>query len=131
MPDLTPIIDSVQMQRWYPLAGMLLTFAVQLVRKQPRLASWLWTWWPDGYRWVPVAIASGAVAFSVAFQGGAAIGDALQAALGGVLGIGTSAMGFAALLKESPIKWDGAKGGVVPPTDQSPPTPRTGTGGAS
>jgi hypothetical protein len=33
MPDLTPIIDSVQMQRWYPLAGMLLTFAVQLVRK--------------------------------------------------------------------------------------------------
>lgn len=105
------LINAIHLRNWYAVAGLALTLVVQIVRKQPQLAEWLWNWWPNGYRWVPVAIAGAVVAFSVSFEGGASFVASLQAAIGGALGIGGSAMGFAAWFKESPLKWDGGKGG--------------------
>jgi hypothetical protein len=111
MPDITPLIEAINMKNWYYFAGFLLTFAVQIVRKQPKLAALLWNRFPDGYRWLPV-IASGAIiGFVGAFQAGESLVQSLQAAIGGAFGVGASAMGFAAMLKESPVKWDGGKGG--------------------
>lgn len=111
MPDITPLVEALNMKNWYYLAGVLLSLLVQFVRKNPTLADKLWNRFPDGYRWVPVIFAGAAVAFVGSFANGEPLVKALQAAITGAFGVGFSSMGFAALMKESPVKWDGGKGG--------------------
>jgi hypothetical protein len=61
------------------------------------------------------------VGFVEAFSSGQPVGTALLAALGGALGIGLAAMGWAAALKESPLPWDGGAGGDPKSTSKLPP----------
>lgn len=116
MTQLTAILNAFQFRNWYALVALLLTFLLQAVRANslPPLTNALNKLWfkiPDGWRWV-VPVGSGAVtAFTTAFAQGATFPMALAAIVGGILGIGTPAMGAHAALKESPVRIDGGAGG--------------------
>jgi hypothetical protein len=112
-------LEAARLQNWYALASLALMLAVQVLRKQPHLRDKIWNKIPDGLRFL-VPLAGGAVAAYVgAYLNGAGLIDALNAAVGGALTIGLGSMGGAAMLRESPISWDGGAGGKPkdPPSD--------------
>jgi hypothetical protein len=118
---MNEVLQAIQLKAWYPAAALLLTLAIQVVRTQPALAKYLWDWVPSGWRWLLPKLAGAAVGFVDAFAAGQPLSQALLAALGGALGLGVAAMGWAAALKESPIPWDGGAGGQPRPTSKLPP----------
>lgn len=111
MPEFTQALEALRLQDWYAAAALILTIAVQVFRKAPWLGDRLWQRIPDGLRWAVPILGGAVIAFTGAFAEGASLLDALKAALGGAGAIGFGSMGFAATLRESPIPWDGGKGG--------------------
>lgn len=128
MPEIIQqALEALKLQNYYAAVALLLTLAVQVLRKAPVLSDRIWSRIPDGLRWA-VPIGAGAViGFTDAFAKGLGLGDALMAALGGAVAIGFGSMGFAATLRESPIPWDGASGGRPKPQGDDDRTPPTGT----
>lgn len=114
--QLTAIGNAFQFHNWYALVALALTLLLQMVRANsvPVLTSALNKLWfkiPDGWRWLVPVLSGAATAFTTAFASGATFPMALAAIVGGVLGIGTPAMGLHAALKESPVHVDGGAGG--------------------
>jgi len=108
----------------------------QLLKRLPWLSAKIWARIPVGYRFlVPIVAAMG-----MAFVHGFLTHETLTASIWDVIKIAFTAMGGAAALKESPLPWDGGKGGVltaakaprlVPPLDDAiddDKTPVDGTG---
>jgi hypothetical protein len=126
MPPLDALLASLQLHQWYPFAALLLTLAIQVVRGNETLRTYLWNWVPSGWRWVLPKLAGAVVGFTEAFASGQQLGAALLAAVGGALGIGLASMGWAAALKESPIPWDGGAGGDPRATSKLPPLDDSG-----
>lgn len=114
MDPVTQIQELVGQRALYPLIATVLTFVTQIARKSAYTAK-LWAKIPDGWRWVwPVA--AGAVAgFTHGFGAGRPLTGALIEMVLGIFGVSFTAMGLAATLKESPVKWDGAAGGKPTP----------------
>lgn len=113
------VIDAIEVRNWYALAAVLLTFAVQVLRKTPWLRDAIWSRIPDGARWLVPVLGGAVIAFVGAHSEGKELLEALNTALVGGLSIGLGSMGFAATLRESPIPWDGKSGGK---DDDDPPT---------
>lgn len=130
MEPLNQLVESFALRNWYAVVALALTLAIQVVRKIPALKNLLWSWVPDGAKFLVPLLAGGVAAFIGAFSEGLGWREALWKAVGGALAIGVPSMGFAALLKESPLPWDGRSGGRIPPTDRSAPTTRGGGGGS-
>jgi hypothetical protein len=104
------VVSALKLHNWYALLAFALMAFTQIVRKHPLTSPW-WQKIPDGWRFLPGVIASFAVGFTTAFLAHASFLSALIAGVGGVAGIAVPAMGLAAGLKESPLKWDGGAGG--------------------
>ncbi len=98
----------------YPLIAMVLTLLVQLLRKSPKTSKW-WRRIPEGWRWLVPGLSGAAMGFIHGYQGSLPIGGALISAgieaLYGLFGVSMTSMGLAAMLKESPVPWDGRAGG--------------------
>jgi hypothetical protein len=129
LETIDPIFEALKLRNWYAGAALILALVIQLIRKNPNwpvLAKLkaLWNKTPDGYRFLWPTTIGAVTAFVAAFEAGVPLTGALLAALGGALGIGIPSMGVAAVLKESPIPWDGGKGGAAP----SPRRSGTGKG---
>lgn len=119
------IQDLVGARAAYPLIAMLLTLVVQLARKSGKTAVW-WKKIPNGWRWLVPGFAGAVMGFIHGWQGnlplqGALISAAVEMAYG-LFGVSVASMGFAAMLKESPIPWDGGSGGV--PKAEAKPEPK-------
>lgn len=108
------IQDLVGARAAYPLIATVLTLVVQLARKTGKTAIW-WTKIPNGWRWIVPGIAGAVMGFIHGWQGDLPLSGALISAgiemLYGLFGVSVASMGLAALLKESPIPWDGGSGG--------------------
>jgi hypothetical protein len=119
-------LEAARLQNWYALASLALMIAVQVLRKQPHLRDKIWNKIPDGLRFLVPLIGGAVTAYVGAYLNGAGLIDALNAAVGGALTIGLGSMGGAAMLRESPISWDGGAGGRPkdppddPPNDHKP-----------
>jgi hypothetical protein len=119
-------LAAARLQNWYALASLVLMLAVQILRKQPHLRDKIWNKIPDGLRFLVPLVGGAVTAYVGAYLAGSGLIDALNAAVGGALTIGLGSMGGAAMLKESPISWDGGAGGKPkdppddPPNDQKP-----------
>lgn len=111
------IVDAAQLHNWYAVAALCITVSTQLMRKLPWLSENIWERIPDGYRWVVPVVKGALVGFVAAYAEGKPLTAALFAAVGGAVGLGAPSMGLAAWLKESPIQWDGGKGGRGAPQD--------------
>lgn len=98
----------------YPLIATVLTLVVQLLRKSPKTAAW-WKKIPDGWRWLVPGLSGAVMGFIHGYQGSLPLGGALLSAgteaLYGLFGVSMTSMGLAAMLKESPLPWDGSAGG--------------------
>jgi hypothetical protein len=104
----------------YPLIAMALTLLVQLVRKSPKTSSW-WKKVPEGWRWLVPGLTGIVMGFIHGYQGnlplsGALINAGIEA-LYGLFGVSMTSMGLAAMLKESPLPWDGGSGGKPKPVE--------------
>lgn len=108
MPQsLVDLYQYVLVKNWFAVAAVAIMIVVQLGKTFPALGQALWVKLPTGYRFlVPIGL-SMLTAFAHGFQARetfwASLWDACRIALG--------AMGGAAALKESPLPWDGGKGG--------------------
>lgn len=116
------LLKALQLHDYYAVAALLLTIAIQVLRKAPYLSDRIWQRIPEGARFLVPLIGGATIAFIGAFDEGKALWPALQAALGGAFAIGGGASGVAAWLRESPIPWDGRAGG-------RPKPPSAGSGG--
>lgn len=100
----------VEAPAWYALAALILTTVVQIVRKSPVLRD-LWRRIPDGWRWVIPVLGGSVTGLVHGLHVGAPLAHLALYAGAGALGISLPAMGLHALLKESPIPFDGRSGG--------------------
>jgi hypothetical protein len=116
-----PLVDLYQyilVKNWFAVAAVTIMIVIQVGKSFPALGQKLWVKIPDGYRFlVPIGL-SMLTAFVHGFQTHetfwASLWDAIRIALG--------AMGGAAALKESPLPWDGGKGGApIPDKPAAPP----------
>lgn len=115
--DPAELIGYLANHNWYAIAAIVLMIGLQIVRKHA--ADW-WQKTAVGYRFLwPVGI-SAVVGFIHGFVTGKPINGALLDALNALWQIALPAMGAAAALKESPIPWDGGKGGSLPPPAPAP-----------
>lgn len=119
--DLITQVELLAGQRAaYPLVAVVLTLATQAFRKSPFTKD-LWRKVPDGYRWA-LPVAAGSIAgFVHGFEAGRPLSGALTEALLGVFGVSFTSMGLAATLRESPVQWDGGKGGALTAESDDPP----------
>jgi hypothetical protein len=95
---------------WYALAALILTAVVQVVRKSPVLRD-LWRSIPDGWRWLVPVLAGASTGLIHGLESGVPLLQLALYAGAGALGISLPAMGLHALLRESPVPWDGGSGG--------------------
>lgn len=114
MDPIKEVVEAAQLHDWYAVAALCITISTQLLRKVPWLYDKVWSKIPDGWRWLVPVVKAALVAFVGAFVEGLPLTQALYAAVGGAVGIGAPSMGLAAWLRESPIRWDGGKGGKPP-----------------
>lgn len=121
MPDITPLLEALQLKNWYAVAGVVLAFVIQAHRRFPWLGAKLWARIPDGAKFLVPVLSGAVVAFVAAFDAGRPFVEALKAAAGGAIAIGFGAMGVAAGLKESPLPWNGGAGGKPKDDDKTPP----------
>lgn len=111
-PPPTDAINAFMTHNWYAFAAIILMLFIQVLRKQE--AAW-WQKTPNGLRFLwPLGLAAVA-SFVHAFIAGEVFHQALMDALNSVWQIALPAMGGAALLKESPLPWDGGSGGIPKP----------------
>lgn len=121
-------IDAAKIQDWYAVASLVLALAIQILRKQPHLRELIWSRIPDGLRFLIPLVGGAVTAYVAAYMNGAGLVDALNAAVGGALTIGLGSAGTAAILRDSPLPWDGGSGGKPKPPkklgddDDTPPT---------
>lgn len=98
----------------YPLIALVLTLVVQLVRKSGKTAA-IWKKIPDGWRWLVPGLTGALMGFIHGYQSDLPLQGALVSAgiemLYGLFGVSMASMGLAAMLKESPVYWDGRAGG--------------------
>lgn len=96
---------------WYAAAAIALTALIQILKSLPGIAP-IWDS-PRfaGWRFLVPLVLGAATAAVGAMTQGLPIGQVLLAALSGVLGIGATASGAAAWLRESPVPWSGGSGG--------------------
>lgn len=100
---------------WHLLAAPALTLAIQIARKAP-ITKVIWQQIPEGYRWSVPIISGAAVAVAEALNAGVTETVALHvAALQGAVGVGVLSAGLHAVAKDSPLPWDGGRGGRVAP----------------
>jgi hypothetical protein len=97
----------------YPIIATLLTFALQIAKVSP-YTKVLYAKTPIGWRWVTPVVAGGAMGFAHGYQTGHTVVGALVEMVFGMFGVGVTAMGINAGLKESPLPWSGGAGGVKP-----------------
>jgi len=102
----------------YPIIAALVTFALQIAKVSP-YTKVLYAKVPAGWRWLTPVIAGGAMGFSHGYQQHYTVIGSLLEMVMGMFGVGATAMGIAAGLKESPIPWDGGKAGI-PKTSTDP-----------
>lgn len=115
-PPPTDAINAFMVHNWFAFAAIILMLFIQVLKQQE--AKW-WTATPNGVRFLwPLGL--GAIAaFVHAFVAGEALHAALWDTLNSVWQIALPAMGGAALLKESPLPWDGGAGGIPKPAPLS------------
>lgn len=119
-PDVLQAISDFASHQWYAGAAIILMLLIQIVRTRELT---LWTKTPNGWRWLwPVGLAM-AAAFIHAYVIGEALRQAGIDVLNSLWQIALPAMGGAAALKESPLPWDGAAGGVKPVATLAKPAP--------
>lgn len=100
------------MHEWFLVAAAALAAAIQTIRKSDPLRAALWAWIPQGWRWLAPSLLGALIAATEAVASGEPDWRrVLLAAALGAPGIGGLAMGMAAALKESPVPWDGGRGG--------------------
>ncbi len=100
----------------YPIIAMLVTFALQIAKVSP-YTKVLYAKTPVGWRWLTPVIAGGAMGFAHGYQQHyTVVGSLLEMAMG-MFGVGATAMGINAGLTESPVPWNGGKGGVTKDSD--------------
>lgn len=110
MPD--QLQAAIQAHNWYALVAIFITLFTQIVRKNNiPIFSWIWKKTPDGWRFIWPLLTGLATGLADGFWNGLPFTGALTQAFVGLLGIGAGSMGLAAVLKESPLRWDGAAGG--------------------
>lgn len=111
--QLDPILTFQQLvgeRAAYPLIATLVTFALQIGKSSP-YTKVLYEKTPVGLRWLTPVIVGGAMGFVHGYQAHYAITGALVEMVFGMCGVGVTAMGLNAALKESPIPWSGGAGG--------------------
>lgn len=128
MTDLDVILQIQQLvgaRAAYPLIATVLTLVVQLVRKSGKTAIW-WKKIPEGWRWLVPGGVGALMGFIHGYQKSLPLQGALLSAgiemLYGLFGVSMASMGLAALLKESPVPWDGRAGGK--PVTNTPGEPQ-------
>lgn len=82
----------------------------QLVRKWPLTAP-IWKSIPDGYRWIPGVVFGFTAGVAEAAMRSTSNAEAIGYGIKGILAVSFPAMGLAAVLRESPLPWDGGAGG--------------------
>jgi hypothetical protein len=104
-------LSSLNRQELYASFAVGLTFMIQAVRSRPRLRAALWSWVPDGSRWLLPMVAGAAIALAEGLTSGLRGWELLGtvAAGSGVLGLGS--MGIHAALRDSPLHFNGGAGG--------------------
>lgn len=113
MDPITQFEQLVGARAAYPLVGTLLTFAIQIGKKSPYTGQW-YAKIPDGWRWLVPVLSGAAMGFVHGYQAGYGVVGALVETAFGAMGVGATAMGVAAGLKESKLPWDGGAGGKKP-----------------
>jgi len=116
-----PLLDfynSILTKNWFATAALAIMIGTQLLKRLPWLSLRIWVKIPVGYRFLVPIVA----AMATAFVHGYVAHETLTASIWDVVKIAFTAMGGAAALKESPLPWDGGKGGTPPlvPVPASP-----------
>lgn len=109
MPDvLQQFYSSITTKNWFASAALAILIAMQLLKNLPLLRTKIWVKIPVGYRFLLPIVG----AMATAFVHGYLVHETLGADLWDVVKIAFTSMGAAAALKESPLPWDGGKGGA-------------------
>lgn len=117
--DAPALLNALLTKNWYALAAVTLMILIQIARKNELK---FWGWIPSGFRFLWPVIGAAGAAFVHGFLTKEPLHQALLDTLNSVWQIAIPAMGGAAALKESPIPWDGGKGGALQaPAADAPP----------
>ncbi len=100
----------------YPIIAAIVTFALQIGKVSP-YTKVLYAKIPVGWRWLTPVLIGGAMGFSHGYQQHYTVVGSLLEMLMGMFGVGATAMGINAGLTESPVPWNGGKGGVAKDSD--------------
>jgi hypothetical protein len=104
-------LSAMDRSTLYPILGALLAFAIQYIRSRPDLRRYLWSWIPDGARWMPQIIVGALVALADSLLQGLTGGALWDVVLAGAGLTGGGSITIAAILRELPGPWDGGRGG--------------------